>query len=84
MKEIKRKVIFNLNEQGLGILEDDGNDNNSVDVHKERQGLFHRWGDVVWYDPNTEKYFQKTIAIVEETPTGIIHEVSPHCIKFIP
>lgn len=75
-----RKVIFNLNSQNLSL--GDLNFNDSKGITKERRGYFHRWGDVVQYDSQSEKSFSKTVAIIEEDATGKIFEVAPHCIKF--
>ena len=75
-----RKVLFNLNEQGLSLGDLDFNDSNGIT--EERRGYFHRWGDVVQYDSQSEKSFSKTVAIVEEDTSGKIFEVAPHCIKF--
>lgn len=79
-----RKVFFNLNELNLtvGDLHSDGNYEDNEDITIERIGLFHRWGDVTYYDSKLERYIQKTVAIVEEIETGKIYEVAPKCITF--
>ena len=81
MQEEFRKVRFNLNELDLNLGDLDYKDSNGIT--EERLGFFHRWGDVVFYDPQTESNFQKTIAIVEEFGTGKVFEIAPHCITFL-
>ena len=80
MVEALRKVQFNLNESELSIgdLESEGD----REILKEQQGLFHHWGEIVWYDSLIEKKLQKTIAIVKEIGTGKVFEVAPHCNTF--
>ena len=81
MKNELRKVLFNLNEQDLsfGDLGFDDPDN----IMEERQGYFHRWGDVIVNDATQERNLQKTVAIIEEMSTGNVYEVAPHCVKYI-
>lgn len=75
-----RKVRFNLNEQNLSLGDIDYEDSDSIMMM--RNGYFHRFGDVICYDPKQGKNYQKTIAIVEEMETGDVFEVAPHCISF--
>ena len=81
MQEELRKVRFNLNEHDLNLGDLDYKDPNGIMA--ERYGFFHRWGDIVCYDSQTERKFQKTIAIVEEIGMGKIFEIVPHCITFL-
>lgn len=81
MKKIElRKVVFNLNEQNLSLGDLDYND--SEGLLDERRGYFHRFGDTIIYDPQQERNFPKTFAIIEEAKTGKIFEVAPRCFKF--
>ena len=80
MKEELRKVRFNLNEQDLTLGDFGYEDSNGI--MEERHGFFHRFGDVICYDPQQEKNIHKTVAIVEEIITGKVYEVAPHCIIF--
>lgn len=80
MPEKLRMVLFNLNEQNLAL--GDFEDGDPKGILADREGFFHRWGDVIWYDPSSKMHFQKTIAIVEELKSGNVFEVSPHCLKF--
>ena len=78
-----RKVHFNLSNQKLksytiGDFEDD-----ESGTLKERNGLFHCWGDEIYCDSETEEKFQRTIAIVEEIGTGEVYKVDPNTIVFI-
>ena len=75
-----RKVKFNLNEQNLNLGDVDYEDKDGF--LEERSGYFHRWGDVIKYDPTLTHNIQKTVAIVEEKATGKVYEVAPHCVKF--
>ncbi len=79
-KEELRKVHFNLNEQNLTI--GDLGYEDSEGIMKDRQGLFHRWGENMIYDSDQEKFIQTTVAIVEEVSTGKVFEVAPRCIVF--
>lgn len=81
MQEKLREVRFNLNEQNLNLGDLDYKDPDGITA--ERHGFFHRWGDVIYYDPQTESNIQKTIAIVEEIDTGKVLEIAPHCITFL-
>lgn len=80
MKEELRKVIFNLNEQNLSIGDLESEDSN--DIMEERQGFFHCFGNVIFYDSQQERNLTKKVAIIEEISTGKVFEIAPHCIRF--
>ena len=81
MKEELRKVIFNLNEQNLTI--GDLGYEDTEGIMDERQGYFHRLGDLIVYDSEHGRNLQQTVAIIEEIDTGIVYEVVPHCFRFV-
>ncbi len=80
MKEKLRTVFFNINEENLTL--GDLNFENPERIMDEHHGYFHRFGDIIVYDAKQEKNLLKTVAIIEEIKTGIVYEVSPHCIRF--
>ena len=80
MNDKLKHVRFTLNEGHFAIGDLEIND--SDDLLKERDGLFHRWGDVCFYNQENQSFLTKTVGIVEEKSTGIVFEVSPHCIIF--
>ena len=81
MKEKLREVYFNLNEQNLshgdlGYEDSDG-------IIEDRHGYFHCWGNVEVYDFEERKFNLRIMAIIEESNTGQIFEVSPKCVRFV-
>lgn len=80
MKEELRKVRFNLNVQNLTI--GDLGFEDPEEILKERLGYFHCWGNVDFYDSEEGQFKLRKVAIVEESKTGKIFEISPKCIEF--
>lgn len=81
MQEELRKVRFNLNEQNLSLGDLGYEDPNGITT--ERHRFYHRWDNVINYDPQTESDIQKIVAIVEEMSTGKVSEIAPQCITFL-
>jgi hypothetical protein len=65
----------------IGDFESGGED--YEELTKEREGWFHSWGNAPFYDPHTEIWHDKTVAIIEEKGTGKIHKVQPDFLTFI-
>lgn len=65
----------------IGDFESSGED--YEELTKEREGWFHAWGNAPFYDPRTEIWHDKTVAIIEEKGTGKIHKVQPDFLTFI-
>lgn len=82
MEDKLRKVKFNLSEINEQDLTVGDHETDKDGILEERQGWFHRWGDEVYIDPDTDKKFQQTVAIVEDE-TGRVYLVSPKTIIFV-
>ena len=51
---------------------------------RERQGYFHCFTEIEYSSPQTQKYREKTVAIVEDAATGKIHYVDLEQLRFVP
>ena len=75
-----RKVIFTLAQPGLSIM-DYGDE--AEEKLKEREGFFHKLGDSPIWNPEENKWIERTVGIVEEVATGKVHTVYPEMITFV-
>lgn len=76
-----RKVKFTLEGQvDLGVFDYD-NDQEREEITKERDGLFHAWGNEILTDNG--RSIEQEVGIVEEVETGKIYHVIPKRIVFV-
>lgn len=75
-----RKVKFSLAQPGLSIM-DYGDE--ADEKLKERDGLFHIFGNEPFWDANEGKYRDRIVGVVEEVSTGKIYEVYPEMVQFV-
>ena len=83
MEELKRVIYTLESERDINYFEIAGENARTKlkEKHKEREALFHRWGDkIVTIDG---QYYHETYGIVQEIETGEIKSVFPTRIKFI-
>lgn len=83
MNDNFRKVLFNLGEINRKDSTFGDLDTDTEGILKEREGMFHCWGDAIHCDSKTGQKLQKTVAIVEEVDTGRIYLVDPRTIIFV-
>ncbi|HBK31564.1 MAG TPA: hypothetical protein DDZ78_08085 [Porphyromonadaceae bacterium] len=77
-----RKVLFRLDDTEYGCFDHDTDEERErvEEEQKEREGLFHRWGDHIVVDEETGAKLQETIAIVEDSD-GKVYELNPRLIN---
>ena len=83
MKELLRKVQFNLSAAKFKDFTIGDRESDENGILKRRYGLFHCWGEVIRCDPESGQKYQETVAIVEEIGTGDVYKVDPNTIVFI-
>ncbi len=54
------------------------------ELERERKGYFHCFTEIEYLSPQTQKYREKTVAIVEDAATGKIHYVDLEQLRFVP
>ena len=54
------------------------------ELERERKGYFHCFTEIEDLSPQTQKYREKTVAIVEDAATGKIHYVDLEQLRFVP
>lgn len=76
-----RKVKFTLEGQvDLGLY-DYENDEEREEITKERDGLFHAWGNEILTDNG--RSIEQEVGFVEEVETGKVYHVIPKRIVFV-
>lgn len=82
--EEHRKVKFSLAEPGLSLMDYDTDDLSvGAEKTKERNGLFHTFGNSPFWDSEKGEWRNKIVGIVEELSTGKVYEVNPQMIRFV-
>ena len=78
-----RKVVFRLDNTKPGFFDHETDEEREKfeNEQREREGLFHRWGDRIVTDSETGAKLLETVAIVEDLD-GNIYKVIPELIQF--
>ena len=58
-------------------MPEEGKENDTV-----RDGLFHEFGNILFFEPNENKYHCHTQAIIEDKETGEVLTLHPEFITF--
>ena len=81
-KEDLRKVVFSIMypqfRPGLSEEEQRRLDENT----RERYGYFHKWVTVEEQSPQSGRFYDKTVALVEDVETGKLYKVDTELMKF--
>lgn len=78
-----RNVKFTLEEPGAAVGDyDDMPQNDVVEITKERDGYFHLFGNVPFYDATTGNYHDRIMAIVEDKTNGKVYNIYPEKLTF--
>ena len=78
-----RNVKFTLEKPGVAVGDyDDMPQNDVEEITKERDGYFHLFGNVPFYDATTNSFHDRIMAIVEEKTTGKIYNIYPEKLTF--
>lgn len=56
-------------------------DTDSEDA-KEKSGLFHTWAEVLEWDAQAGQHYVARVALIEDSQTGCLHEVSYKNFRF--
>lgn len=80
--ESLRKVLFTL-ERFHGTIGDyESAGDSAEEIMKQREGYFHTWGNVPFWDAQESKWRDHIFAIVEESDTGKVYNVKPEFLTF--
>lgn len=78
-----RKVKFTLEHFNGTIGDYESAGVSAEEIMKQRDGLFHTWGNECYWDSEKGTYQNCTVAIVEEIGTGKVYQVCPRFMRFV-